>query len=227
MHAGFSDCCTFNDKTKLVSTVQKKDSCQRGRNGSKRGFMSQRKMMTVLKPSIQAMAASVIRLRDVENLRRPTDWSRINKESGLINRINAVYINKLSFISTHDAVEVGVEAPNVMGGVAVGVDGGGRGGAPQRLQALLVPHVSSPGPTAVWGGQVQRRTALKRTERKFCLCSWQETWDSDSHFFYSFINLFLHTRAEIVLSFFFSNHHNKKKDWTWIHHRDISCVIQV
>lgn len=60
-----------------------------------------------------------------------------------------LFISINSFISTHDAVEVGVEAPDVMGGVSVGIDGGGRGGAPQRLQALLVPHVSSPGPTAV------------------------------------------------------------------------------
>lgn len=55
----------------------------------------------------------------------------------------------------------------MMGGVAVGgVDGGGGdGGAPQWLQALLVPHVGSPGPTAVRGGQVQGRPALQGTER--------------------------------------------------------------
>lgn len=64
----------------------------------------------------------------------------------------------------YDAVEVRVEAPDVMGGVAVGVDGGGCGDAPQWLQALLVPHVGSPRPTAVWRGQVQGRTALQRTE---------------------------------------------------------------
>ena len=52
-----------------------------------------------------------------------------------------------------------------MGGVVVGAEGGGRGGAPQRLQALLVPHVGSPGATAVRGGQVQGGTALQRTER--------------------------------------------------------------
>lgn len=67
-------------------------------------------------------------------------------------------------IPTYDAVEVGVEAPDVMGGVAAG----GRGGAPQRLQALLVPHVGSSRPAAVRGGQVQGRPALQTTERIYC-----------------------------------------------------------
>lgn len=54
-------------------------------------------------------------------------------------------------LKTHDAVEVRVKAPNVVGGVAVG----GRGGTPQWFQTLLVPHVGAPGPTAVRWGQVQ------------------------------------------------------------------------
>lgn len=62
---------------------------------------------------------------------------------------------------TYDAVEVRVEAPDVMGGVAAGR----RGGTPQWLQALLVPHVGSTRPAAVRGGQVQGRPALQRTER--------------------------------------------------------------
>lgn len=54
----------------------------------------------------------------------------------------------------------------MVGGAAVGVDGGGGGGAPQWLQTLLVPHVGSPRSTAVRGGQVQRRTALQRMDRE-------------------------------------------------------------
>ncbi len=83
-----------------------------------------------------------------------------------------IYFNLIRF-RPYDAVEVGVEAPDVMGGVAVGVDGGGCGGAPQWLQALLIPHVGSPRPTAVRGGQVQGRTTLQRTERTwmFLFCS--------------------------------------------------------
>ncbi len=65
-------------------------------------------------------------------------------------------------VRPYDAVEVGVEAPNVMGGVAVSVDGGGLRSAPQWPQALLIPHVGSPRPTAVRGGQVQRRATLKK-----------------------------------------------------------------
>lgn len=50
----------------------------------------------------------------------------------------------------------------MVGGVAVGVDGGGRGGASsQRLQTFLVPHVGSSGPTAVRRRQIQRRAALQ------------------------------------------------------------------
>lgn len=56
-----------------------------------------------------------------------------------------------------------------MGGVAVGVDGGGRGGDPQWLQALLVPHVGSSRPTAVRGGQVQGRAALQKFRKDWQL----------------------------------------------------------
>lgn len=65
---------------------------------------------------------------------------------------------------TYDAVQVGVEAPDVMGGVAAG----GHGGASQRLQAFLVPHVGSPGPTAVRGRQVEGGAALRRSEVIVC-----------------------------------------------------------
>lgn len=58
---------------------------------------------------------------------------------------------------THDAVDVWVEAPDVVGGVAVGEDGGSCG-----AQTFLIPHVGPPRPTAVRGGQVQRRAALQR-----------------------------------------------------------------
>lgn len=66
-----------------------------------------------------------------------------------------------------------------MGGVAVGVDGGGLCGAPQWLQALLVPHVCSPRATAVGGGQIEGGAALKKDEEDmnvlfcsfiFCIC---------------------------------------------------------
>lgn len=65
-------------------------------------------------------------------------------------------------MSLYDAVDVRVEAPDVVGGVAVGVDGGGCGGAPQRLQTFLVPHVGTPRAAAVRGGQVQRGAALRK-----------------------------------------------------------------
>lgn len=75
-------------------------------------------------------------------------------------------------VCPYDAVEVGVEAPDVVGGVAAGVNGRGCGDAPQGLQTLLVPHVGAPGPAAVGGGQVQGRAALQRGRT----CLIQTTW---------------------------------------------------
>lgn len=75
-------------------------------------------------------------------------------------------------VCPYDAVEVGVEAPDVVGGVAAGVHGRGCGDAPQGLQTLLVPHVGAPGPAAVGGGQVQGRAALQRGRT----CLIQTTW---------------------------------------------------
>lgn len=63
-------------------------------------------------------------------------------------------------LETHNAVEVRVEAPDVVGGVTVG-GGGGGGGAPQWFQTLLIPHVGPSRATAVGRGQVQGGAALQ------------------------------------------------------------------
>ena len=84
----------------------------------------------------------------------------------------------------HNAVEVRVVAPSVMGSAGgVGRDGGGGGHRPpQGLQTLLVPHVRSPRTTAVRGGQVERRPTLVAEDhreaetREFNPGGWFKSW---------------------------------------------------
>lgn len=82
--------------------------------------------------------------------------------------IPAVHGIRQLVFEAYDAVEVGVEASEVAGGVVVGGDGGdgGVGGSSsQWFQTLLIPHVGSSRAAAVGRGQVQGGAALRVTSR--------------------------------------------------------------